>query len=67
TGKSRGLLRQGDREVGELCHFINAEKATKIRPGGYSVALLCRTLRVSRSTCYSWLDARPGHQGRSRP
>jgi transposase InsO family protein len=42
-----------------LCRFINAEKATETNPGGYSIALLCRTLHLPRSTYYSWLEARP--------
>jgi transposase InsO family protein len=47
-----------------LCHFINVEKATGTRPDGYSVALLCWTLSVSRSTYYSWLDTRPAADAR---
>jgi transposase InsO family protein len=42
-----------------VCHFIDAEKAAEANPGGYSVALLCRTLGINRSTYYSWLAARP--------
>ncbi|MEU3281997.1 IS3 family transposase [Streptomyces antibioticus] len=42
-----------------MCRFIGVEKATEENPDGYSVALLCRTLGVNRSTYYAWLTARP--------
>lgn len=42
-----------------MCRFIGAEKATEENPDGCSVALLCRTLGVNRSTYYAWLTARP--------
>jgi hypothetical protein len=52
-------LREGDREVGAVCRFIDAEKATEDNPDGYSVALLCRALGVGRSTYYTWLASQP--------
>ncbi|WP_173265360.1 IS3 family transposase, partial [Streptomyces pacificus] len=42
-----------------MCRFIDAEKATEDNPDGYSVALLCRTLGVNRSTYYAWLASWP--------
>ncbi|MFD9286456.1 IS3 family transposase, partial [Streptomyces mirabilis] len=42
-----------------MCRFIDSEKATEDSPGGYSIALLCRTLGLRRSTYYAWLAARP--------
>jgi putative transposase len=42
-----------------VCRFIDAEKATEDNPGGYSIAQLCRTLGVRRSTYYAWLASRP--------
>ncbi|MEU8718705.1 IS3 family transposase [Streptomyces sp. NPDC048663] len=42
-----------------MCRFIDAEKATEANPGGYSVALLCRTLGVPRSTYYAHVASRP--------
>lgn len=35
-------------------------------PDGYSVSLLCRVVRVNRSTYYSWLTARPAVAERRR-
>ncbi|MET8182924.1 IS3 family transposase [Streptomyces sp. NPDC005336] len=41
-----------------MCRLIAAEKATEDNPGGYSIALLCRTLGVRRSTYYAWSAGR---------
>ena len=49
-----------------MCLFIDAEKATKANPDGYSVARLCRVLGINRSTYYSWLAARPAVAERQR-
>ena len=35
------------------------EKAGPDRPDGYSVSLLCRALKISRSGYYAYLAARP--------
>ncbi|GAA1935889.1 IS3 family transposase [Streptantibioticus ferralitis] len=49
-----------------MCRFIDAEKATETNPGGYSVALLCRTLGVPRSTYYAHMASRPARLARWR-
>ncbi|WP_327370827.1 IS3 family transposase [Streptomyces sp. NBC_01217] len=49
-----------------MCRFIDAEKAAEDNPGGYSVSLLCRVAGLNRSTCCSWLAARPAVAGRRR-
>ncbi|MGI5133909.1 MULTISPECIES: IS3 family transposase [unclassified Streptomyces] len=49
-----------------MCLFIDAEKATEGNPDGYSVALLCRVLKVSRATYYFWLASRPAVAERQR-
>lgn len=49
-----------------MCRFVHAEKATETNPGGYSVALLCRALRLPRSTYYAWLAAEPARRVRQR-
>ncbi|MFJ3762978.1 IS3 family transposase [Streptomyces sp. NPDC090080] len=55
TAKSGGLLREGERSVSEVYAFIEAEKTTHI------AALLCRLLKVARSSFYAWL---PGEKNR---
>ncbi|MCQ4085211.1 hypothetical protein NGB36_32800 [Streptomyces sp. RB6PN25] len=49
-----------------MCRFIDAEKATETNPGGYSVALLCRTLGVPRSAYYGRVASRPARLARRR-
>lgn len=49
-----------------MCRFIDAEKATEDNPDGYSVALLCRVLKLPRATYYSWLASRPAVAERQR-
>ncbi|MCX5323558.1 IS3 family transposase [Streptomyces sp. NBC_00120] len=45
---------------------MDAEKASEARPGGRSVAFLCRVLKVSRSGYYAWLAAWPARRVRQR-
>ena len=45
--KSDGLPREGERPVSELYRLIHAEKAT------YPIVLLCRVLKVARSSSYA--------------
>jgi putative transposase len=47
-----------------LCRFIDAEKADEPNSGGFSIAALCRTLEVGRSSYYQWLAARPAADAR---
>ncbi|MGW1008170.1 IS3 family transposase [Streptomyces sp. NPDC002520] len=47
--ESGGLLREGERSMSDVYAFIEAEKTT------HNVALLCRLLKVARSSFYSWL------------
>jgi len=50
TGKSRGLVRPGDRtEFEELFEFVRANQDT------YPVGVMCRLLRVSKSGFYAWM------------
>ncbi|MEU9182593.1 IS3 family transposase [Streptomyces sp. NPDC048550] len=42
------------------------EKATETNPGDYSVAFLCRALKVSRSGYYAYHAARPAAAERER-
>ncbi|MCA1837631.1 MAG: IS3 family transposase, partial [Actinobacteria bacterium] len=51
--KANGLLRPGGRESVSCYRLIDAEKA------GYSVSLLCKVLKVSRSGYYDWKDRTP--------
>ncbi|MEV0488975.1 IS3 family transposase [Streptomyces atratus] len=45
---------------------MDAERATEDRPDGYSVALLCRVLRLPRAGYYAWLAGRPAAAARQR-
>jgi hypothetical protein len=49
-----------------VCRFIDAEKASGERPGGYSVVLMCRVLGLPRSTYYAHCAARPARRVRDR-
>ncbi|MEU7062077.1 hypothetical protein [Streptomyces sp. NPDC046197] len=53
TAVARGLLREGQRPVSELYRLIHAEKAA------YPIVLLCRVLKVARSSYYACARARP--------
>lgn len=62
----KSLLREGDDEVGTLCRFIDAERATEDRPDGYSVARLRRVMMFLRADYYAWLAGRSAAAARQR-
>lgn len=49
-----------------MCRFIDAERAAEDRPDGYSVALLCRVLKLPRAGYYAWLAGRSAAAARQR-
>ncbi|MEV0301465.1 IS3 family transposase [Streptomyces prasinus] len=56
--KSDGLPREGERPVSELYRLIHAEKAT------YPIVLLCRVLKVARSSYYAWCKGEAARRAR---
>ncbi|HUF50547.1 MAG TPA: IS3 family transposase [Longimicrobiales bacterium] len=58
-GKSRGLVRTGDRcRAPEIFTFVRAHQAE------YSIATMCRVLEVSTSGYYEWLKRTPSAHAR---
>src|SRR5258707_14981072 len=51
--KSRGLLRQGQRDPVRIFRFIAAKRAE------HSIQLMCRVLGVSRSGFHAWTTRAP--------
>ncbi|MEW2486583.1 IS3 family transposase [Streptomyces sp. NPDC048411] len=62
--KSDGLLRAAQDEAAVRYAFVDAEKTSRGNPGGYSVPLLCRALKVTRSARYAYFAARPAAETR---